>query len=77
MLDRLLRSRKALAAVLAQSRRDVDLTQVAVADEMGWTRNTVTKIEGGLRPVTYEELVELSRLYKQEVQTIVGRAQRW
>lgn len=74
---RLLRWRKAFAAVLAQSRRDADLTQLQTAEGMGWTRNTVTKIEAGLRPVTAEELVELCRLFKVEVRTIIVRAMHY
>lgn len=71
------RKRKAFAAVLAASRRDVDLAQWQVAEEMGWTRNTVTKIEGGSRSVATEELVELCRIYKVDVLVLVGRAMRW
>jgi transcriptional regulator with XRE-family HTH domain len=74
---RLLSWRKAFAAVLAASRRDADLTQVQVADEMGWTRNTVTKIEAGTRAVAAEELVELSRLYKTDALVLLGRVLRW
>ncbi len=77
METRLSRWRKAFAAVMAQSRRDADLTQQEVANEMGWSRNTVTKIEGGSRPVTFEESVELCRLYKIDLQLAVGRALRW
>lgn len=74
---RLLRWRKAYASVLAASRRDADLTQGQVADEMGWSRNTVTKIEGGDRSVAVEELMELCRLYKVEPVTLLGRVLRW
>jgi transcriptional regulator with XRE-family HTH domain len=74
---RLLRWRKAFASVLAASRRDADLTQGQVADEMGWTRNTVTKIEGGSRSVGVEELMELCRLYKVEPSVLLGRVMRW
>jgi transcriptional regulator with XRE-family HTH domain len=77
MEARLLRSRKAFAAVLAASRRDADLTQAQVAEEMGWTRNTVTKIEAATRAVAAEELLELGRLYKVEPLVLLGRVLRW
>lgn len=72
-----MRWRKAFASALARSRKDADLAQWQVAEEMGWTRNTVTKIEGGLRMVAVEELMELCRLYKIEPQTLLGRVIRW
>lgn len=74
---RLLRLRKAFASVLAQCRRDADLKQWQVADEMGWTRNTVTKIEGGDRSVAAEELVELCRIYKVDPNAFLSRVLRW
>lgn len=74
---RLSRWRKAFASVLAASRRDADLAQWQVADEMGWTRNTVSKIEGGNRSVSVEEMMELCRLYKIEPSTFLGRVTRW
>jgi transcriptional regulator with XRE-family HTH domain len=74
---RLLRWRNAFAAVLAASRRDADLTQAQVADEMGWARNTVTRIEGGTRSLAVEELMELCRLYRVEPLTLIGRVTRW
>jgi transcriptional regulator with XRE-family HTH domain len=74
---RLSRWRKAFASVLAASRRDADLTQAQVAKELGWTRNTVTKIEGGLRAVAAEELIELCRIYKIEPLVLLGRVLRW
>jgi transcriptional regulator with XRE-family HTH domain len=75
--ETLVRWRRAFAAVLAASRRDADLTQQQVADEMGWHRNTVTKIESGLRPVTAEELIVLVRLYKIGPEALLARVLRW
>jgi plasmid maintenance system antidote protein VapI len=74
---RLERWRRAFAAVLAASRRDADLAQWQVAEEMGWTRNTVSKIEVGTRAVTAEEFMELCRLYKIDPQACLGRVARW
>lgn len=74
---RLERWRKAFASVLAASRRDADLAQWQVAEEMGWTRNTVSKIEVGTRSVSVEELMELCRLYKTEPLVLLGRVIRW
>ncbi len=74
---RLGRWRKAFAGVLATSRRDADLSQEDVANEMGWHRNTVSKIEVGDRQVGVEELMELCRLYKVEPIHLLGRVMRW
>lgn len=73
----LLRWRKAFASVLAASRRDADMTQAQVADEMGWSRNTVTHLEAGNRSVAAEELLELARLYKVDPVALLGRVLRW
>ena len=74
---RLLRWRKGYASVLAASRRDADLTQRQVTAEMGWGRNTLTRIETGLRPVYADEMMELCRLYRIDPQALLGRVQRW
>jgi DNA-binding XRE family transcriptional regulator len=74
---RLSRWRRAFASVLAACRRDADLTQWQVAEEMGWTRNTVTKIEGGDRPIASEELMELCRLYRVDPIVLMGRVLKW
>ncbi len=74
---RLERWRKAFSSVLAASRRDVDLAQWQVAEEMGWARNTVTRIENGTRSLAVEELMELCRLYKVDPLVLLGRVTRW
>jgi transcriptional regulator with XRE-family HTH domain len=68
---------RAFASVLAACRRDADLTQEQVAAAMGWTRNTVTKIEGALRAVTLPELMALCRLYKVSAKSVLVRAEAW
>lgn len=74
---RLLRWRKAFASVLAASRRDADLSQEQVAEEMGWARNTVSRIENGTRTLGVEELMELCRLYRIDPLNLLGRVTRW
>jgi len=74
---RLLRWRKAFAAVIAASRRDADFTQAHVADEMGWARNTVTRIENGTRTLAVEEMMQLCQLYKIEPRTLLDRLKGW
>lgn len=73
----LLRWRKAFASVLAQARRDADMTQPQVAAEMGWHRNTVTNLEAGKRSVAGEEIFALARLYGIEVTVLIGRVIRY
>ena len=68
---------QAFASVLAACRRDADLTQSQVATAMGWTRNTVTKIEGSLRAVSLPEFMALCRLYKVLPKTALARAEAW
>ena len=74
---RLLRWQKAFSSVLAACRRDADLSQEEVAAEMGWARNTVSRIENGTRSLAVEEMMELCRLYKVEPLNLVDRVARW
>ena len=74
---RLTRWRKAFAAVLAASRRDADLAQWQVAEEMGWGKNTLSSIERAEMSVSAEELMELCRIYKVDPITLLGRVVRW
>lgn len=71
------RWRKAFASVLAQARRDADLSQPQVAAEMGWSRNTVSNLETGKRGVMGEEIFALARLYGIDVAVLIGRVARY
>lgn len=43
-------SHKAVGAVVAASRRDADLSQEEIAEELGISRNTVVALENGRTP---------------------------
>jgi transcriptional regulator with XRE-family HTH domain len=68
---------KAFASVIAASRRDADLTQTQVADEMGWERDVVSRIETGRRAVSNAEFIVLCKIMKVAPEALFARALRW
>jgi len=68
---------KAVAAVVAASRRDEDLTQEEVAEKLGFSRNTLVAIENGSRPMTIPELMKFSKLVKLPPATLIDRIIKW
>jgi len=68
---------KAVAAVVSASRRDADLGQQEVADNIGMSRNTLVRIESGQRPMTVPELMAFAKALKLSPNVLVDLIVRW
>jgi DNA-binding XRE family transcriptional regulator len=58
------RCNRAVAAVVLAARRDADLTQKQLADQMGIHRNTIVRIESGERSMTIAEFMLFARVLR-------------
>lgn len=55
---------RALAAGLRAARAEAKLPMQWVADQLGWSQSTISRIEAGKRPVTPEEVATLLATYR-------------
>ena len=62
---------RALGARLQAARKDSDLTQKDVADELGVARTTVVAIEKGERRLETGEIVKLSKLFRRNLNDLL------
>jgi len=68
---------RAIASVLSQTRRDADVSQVALASMMGWHRSKVVKIEGARASILLAEAILVAQALKIDPQKFVARVLRW
>ena len=61
-----------LGARLRRARENCDMTQEAAAAAVGLSRTSLLQIEAGNRAVSTLELVQLSRLYYQDISRLVA-----
>jgi DNA-binding XRE family transcriptional regulator len=68
---------RAVVAVWQATRRDSDLSQDALAQKLGWSRDTVGSVEAGRRKVTVTDVVLFAAALGIEPETIFRRILRW
>lgn len=71
------RLRKAVAAVIAATRRDRDFTQPELASRLGWSRDTLSKMEAGRRRVEFGDLVLIAHALGERTEVIIRRILAW
>lgn len=64
----------ALARAIRAERNRVGMTQEELGERLGWSRQTVTKIELGERQVAAHELVELCTVLDVGLMDLLSRA---
>ena len=73
----LLTLRRSVAAVIAATRRDHDLTQEQLADKLGWSRWKLAKMENGQGKVEAGELIMIARALGTDPEVVWRRVLRW
>lgn len=68
---------QAVVTVWAATRRDCDLSQEALAQKLGWSRDMVAAVEGGRRKITVSDLLLFASALGLEPETIFRRILRW
>jgi DNA-binding XRE family transcriptional regulator len=68
---------RAVVAVWAATRRDLDLTQQQFADKLGWSRDTVAALEAGRRKVEVSDVILFALAVGVEPETLFRRVLRW
>jgi DNA-binding XRE family transcriptional regulator len=71
------RWRQAVAAVIAASRRDADVTQEELAKAIGWSRDKLAKVEVGQRRVEFGDIVMIANALDEKLETVIRRILAW
>ena len=66
-MQRLIQSSTVLGRALRDARRGANLTQVALAEKTGFPQGTISKIERGALPVSFDTLLRLLSALKLEL----------
>jgi predicted transcriptional regulator len=69
--------RKAVAAVIAATRRDHDVTQHELARRVGWSRDKLAKAEAGLRRLEFGDVVMISQALGEKSERVIRRILAW
>ena len=69
--------RRAVAAVIAATRRDKDVTQVDFGERMGWSHDTVANVESGRRKIEWGDVVMAAIALGEKPETLFQRALQW
>lgn len=65
------------ALVVSALRDDLDVTQQALADRMGWTRNTVANAERGRRHLRISDLIMIAQALRMEPEELTRKIVHW
>jgi transcriptional regulator with XRE-family HTH domain len=68
---------RAVIAAVSSTRKDVDVTQAGLAEQMAWSREIVSNIEQGRRDVTVADLVLIARALDVDPEKLFRRILRW
>lgn len=72
------RWRLAVAAVLAATRKDVDVTQRELGARVGWTRNMIAKMErGDGRHIELGDIVVIAQALNVKPELVIKRILMW
>jgi DNA-binding transcriptional regulator YiaG len=65
------------ALVLSALRSDLGLTQGALADRLGWTRDAVANAECGRRRLRISDLIMIAQALRMEPEALTRKIVRW
>ncbi len=68
---------RAAAVVLSATRRDSDVSQEALAERLGVSRDVVANIEAGRRKIEVSDLILIARALDVNATELFGRILRW
>jgi DNA-binding XRE family transcriptional regulator len=68
---------RAVATVIAASRREVGMTQDRLADALHWHRSRIAQIESGQRRVDVPEFIAIALALQLDPAQLLGRVVRW
>jgi transcriptional regulator with XRE-family HTH domain len=71
------RWRRAVVAVLSASRRDAELTQVQLAEKLGWSQSRLAKMEAGDRKIDIADFILIARALDTEPDVLFRRILKW
>lgn len=63
--------------VIAASRREARMTQEELANQLGWHRSRLAKIESGERRIDVPEFISIANALNVAPETLLGRVLRW
>jgi transcriptional regulator with XRE-family HTH domain len=63
--------------VLRASRQEIGLSQQAVAEKCGWTRNMVANIESGRARVRFQDFMAIAAAIEIDPQDLLRRIVEW
>ena len=69
--------RRAVAAVIAATRRDHDVTQEELARRLGWTRDVLARAEGGRRKVELGDVLMIAQALGEKTERVIRRILTW
>jgi transcriptional regulator with XRE-family HTH domain len=68
---------RAVVAVLADTRRDKDMSQDGLAEKFGVSRDVIANIEAGRRRVEVSDLTLIGRALDVDPEVLFRRVMRW
>lgn len=68
---------RVVATVLVATRRELDMTQLQVAAEVGLTRDELANIERGRRKVSPGEFILFAKAFRMQADALMRRCMRW
>jgi DNA-binding XRE family transcriptional regulator len=71
------RWRRAAGSVIARSRGDAHLSQTALAAAIGWSRDTLAKVEAGKRKVEFGDVMLVADAVKKTPEALIRRILVW
>ena len=69
--------RRAASAVVAATRRDNDLTQAQLAKKLGWSRESLARIETGNRKLELSDFIVIAYALGVAPDVLFGRVLHW
>lgn len=68
---------RAIRVVLQASREGLDVSQQALAEKLGWSRNMVTNLETGRRVVQLTDFLMIAKALNIDPIALLHRVLRW
>jgi len=71
------RWRRAAASIISQSRRDKDFTQSQLAAAVGWSRDTLAKVETGKGKIEFGDIMLIAKALDEKPELLIRRILGW
>ncbi len=65
------------AVVVTATRCQMQLTQLELADRLGWTRNTLVNLTSGRRRMRVSDLIRIAQALDVQPETLLRRVLQW